>query len=287
MAIPFTLSLLDGCATRAPSEPTESDEPSEFGIPIETTDTPSAPVAAPVVTNAIAVAKPQPLVIYDAPSPNFDKRTLPISLIVLHYTATRNCSEAMNALRNPKGRNRVSCHYLVDTNGSIYRLVKEECRAWHAGSSFWNGIRDVNSASIGIEIVNRGPVGNGRLASYPEAQIDAVIRLCQNIQSRYAIADVVGHSDVAPTRKQDPGENFPWKRLANAGVGTWTDDFAVPTLPDTALLASIGYDASNYYFASQAFRRHYFPEGLTVKGIDRTSGRLAAVAAAFAKKRKH
>jgi len=283
-----TLLLLNGCFSSS------VETPEEFGTPIETTEFPVEPIAEaiaepaaePAVKSAAEPVRAPQLVVYDAPSPNFDKRTLPISLIVLHYTATRNLSKAMNALRNPNGNNRVSCHYLVDTDGAIYRLVREEYRAWHAGVAFWNGIKDVNSASIGIEIVNRGPLPNGKLAGYPEAQIAAVIRLCQNIQTRHRIVDVVGHSDVAPVRKQDPGENFPWRRLAKAGVGTWTDDFAVPTLPDTALLSSIGYDASNFYFASQAFRRHYYPEGLTARGIDRTSARLAAVAAEFAKKRK-
>jgi len=165
-----------------------------------------------------------PLPIVDRPSPNFDKRTLPISLIVLHYTAAP-LKESLNALRSSHGTARVSCHYVVSERGTIYRLVGESNRAWHAGVSRWKGIRDVNSASIGIEMVNLGHDRSGRPRPYPAEQVEAVIRLCLDIQSRYDITDVVGHSDVAPTRKIDPGELFPWRILYNRGVKVATKGF--------------------------------------------------------------
>ena len=153
----------------------------------------------------------------DYPSLNFDARKLPISMIVLHYTGAP-FRESLNALTNNGGKNRVSSHYLVDEGGTIFRLVDETKRAWHAGVGSWNGIRDVNSASIGIEIVNMGPLPGGKFHPFPTEQIDAVTALCLDIQSRHKITDVVGHEDVAPRRKIDPGPLFPWKRLKDRGV---------------------------------------------------------------------
>lgn len=138
-------------------------------------------------------------------------------MIVLHYTAAP-LRESLNALCNGRARNRVSAHYLVAEDGTIYRLVDESRRAWHAGVSRWRGITDVNSASIGIEIVNLGHDRQGVARPYPQRQIEAVIDLCLNLQARHDIVDVVGHSDVAPGRKIDPGELFPWKTLGERGV---------------------------------------------------------------------
>jgi len=165
-----------------------------------------------------------PLHVADRPSPNFDTRTLPISLIVLHYTAAP-LKESLNALRDGRGTARVSCHYLVSENGTVFRLVDESKRAWHAGVSRWKDIRDVNSASIGIEMVNLGHDKKGRPCPYSVEQIEAVTQLCLDIQSRYDITDVVGHSDVAPMRKIDPGELFPWRMLYNRGVKVSTRGF--------------------------------------------------------------
>lgn len=153
----------------------------------------------------------------DYPSLNFDTRKLPISLIVLHYTGAP-FRESLNALTNHGGKNRVSSHYLVDEGGTVFRLVDETNRAWHAGAGRWGWITDVNSASIGIEIVNRGIRPDGSFPPYPAEQIDAVTTLCLDLQSRYPITDVVGHEDVAPLRKIDPGPLFPWKRLKDKGV---------------------------------------------------------------------
>src|SRR5690348_10600615 len=133
-------------------------------------------------------------------------------MIVLHYTGMPDAEGALDRLTSPEAK--VSCHYLVDEDGTVYRLVDERMRAWHAGKSRWRGITDVNSASVGIEIVNPGHEFGYR--SFPEEQIDALIPLMAEIKERYGITrgNIVGHSDVAPARKRDPGELFPWEKLA-------------------------------------------------------------------------
>lgn len=155
----------------------------------------------------------------DAPSPNFDARRGPPDLILLHYTGMKTGEEALARLRDPEAR--VSSHYLVEEDGRIFRLVDEGRRAWHAGRSWWHGETDVNAVSVGVEIVNPGHEWGYR--PFPDAQIEAVIALVADIRSRWSIPDarIVGHSDVAPDRKTDPGELFPWKRLAEAGHGLW------------------------------------------------------------------
>ena len=157
-------------------------------------------------------------------SPNFNDRKLPISLLVLHYTGMETGEAACARLCDQDAQ--VSAHYLLHEDGKIEALVEEDNRAWHAGVSTWNGITDVNSASIGIEIVNGGhdvPQLDGSLTPYPEAQILALIKLCKEIIERNDIKprNIVGHSDIAPGRKQDPGEHFPWASLAAAGIGIW------------------------------------------------------------------
>ena len=159
------------------------------------------------------------LVVRDAPSPNFDKRRAPPDMLVLHYTGMRTVDEAVARLTDPAAK--VSAHYVVDEDGAILRLVAEEHRAWHAGQGVWQGETDCNAASIGIEIVNPGHEFGYR--DFAEAQIEAVISLVSDIRTRWTIPDarVIGHSDLAPERKQDPGERFPWKRLASLGHGLW------------------------------------------------------------------
>lgn len=215
------------------------------------------------------------LKIIEHPSANFNERTGKVDTIVLHYTAA-DLKPSLDHLCNPRGTNRVSAHYVVDRDGTIYRLVKESKRAWHAGFSNWMGRKDLNSSSIGIEIINRGS------EEYPEKQIDAVIRLCKDIKGRHDIKHVVGHSDIAVGRKIDPGPQFPWKRLAKAGIGVWTDDLHRPdhTTPMEALLKKIGYNTTNIPLAIKAFQRHYYPEGLTPLGL-RTHERLTALAKKF------
>ncbi len=156
-----------------------------------------------------------------APSPNFDARPVatPVDILLLHYTGMETGAAAVARLCDPDSK--VSAHYTVDEDGTIFSHVPEECRAWHAGVSYWAGARDINARSIGIEIVNPGHEFGYR--SFPDVQIEAVMRLSQDIFLRHPIPAerVLGHSDVAPARKLDPGELFPWGELALAGIGLW------------------------------------------------------------------
>jgi N-acetylmuramoyl-L-alanine amidase len=167
-----------------------------------------------------------------APSPNFDSRAKdkPIDILVMHYTGMQSGAAAIQRLTDEASR--VSSHYTVDEDGTIYSHVPEDCRAWHAGKSYWAGATDINARSIGIEIVNPGHEFGYR--SFPDAQIAAVIELSLDIFSRHAIPPerVLAHSDIAPARKQDPGELFPWEMLAKAGIGVW------PELPPTPVRQS-------------------------------------------------
>ena len=169
------------------------------------------------------------MTLIEAPSPNFDARTATPSVLVLHYTGMKTGEEALDRLRDPVAK--VSSHYMVEEDGRVFRLVAEERRAWHAGVSFWRGRRNLNGDSIGVEIVNPGHEFGYR--PFPDAQIAAVIELVGDIRSRWEIEDrdIVGHADVAPARKDDPGELFPWKRLAEAGHGLWVEPAAAPGLP--------------------------------------------------------
>ncbi|WP_421731170.1 N-acetylmuramoyl-L-alanine amidase [Brevundimonas sp.] len=164
------------------------------------------------------------LTITDAPSPNFDERRAPPDILVLHYTGMRTGEEALARLRDPAAE--VSAHYLVEEDGRIFSLVPEARRAWHAGRGVWQGETDINAASIGIEIVNPGHEFGYR--AFPDVQVQAVIDLTSDIRSRWTIPDarIIGHSDLAPERKEDPGELFPWKRLAQAGHGLWFEPAA-------------------------------------------------------------
>jgi N-acetylmuramoyl-L-alanine amidase len=165
----------------------------------------------------------------EAPSPNFEPRKAVPDMIVLHYTGMPTGEEALARLRDPEAK--VSSHYVVEEDGRIFRLVPEERRAWHAGLSFWKGEADVNTRSIGVEIVNPGHEFGYR--PFPGAQIAAVIELIADIRTRWIVEDdkIVGHSDIAPDRKDDPGELFPWKRLAEAGHGLWVEPPAAPGAP--------------------------------------------------------
>lgn len=158
------------------------------------------------------------------PSPNFDHRRAPPDMIVLHYTGMQSAQAAIDRLCDPEAK--VSAHYVVDEDGSITQLVDEERRAWHAGRGSWQGETDCNAASIGIEIVNPGHEFGYR--DFPDAQVASVIELVSDIRSRWTVPDarIIGHSDLAPDRKEDPGERFPWKRLAGAGHGLWFEPAA-------------------------------------------------------------
>ncbi|MEM7621194.1 MAG: N-acetylmuramoyl-L-alanine amidase [Pseudomonadota bacterium] len=160
------------------------------------------------------------------PSPNFGPRPdgYKPELLVLHYTAMTCGKAAVKWLCNQESR--VSSHYLIDSDGSIIQMVREDHRAWHAGISHWAGENDINSCSIGIEIQNEGH-SLSILPTYPEIQMQAVVDLCLDIVKRHKIAAsrVLGHSDVAFGRKIDPGEEFDWQRLYKAGVGHWVEPY--------------------------------------------------------------
>ena len=213
------------------------------------------------------------------PSPNWNERQYSVSMLVLHYTALPSCEDSLARLCDPTNSSgRVSAHYLVDVDGTIYQLVDESKRAWHAGVGSWRGLDKINDRSIGIEIQNIGLTEDGKRVPFPACQIDAVIALCKDIKARYGILDrdIFGHSDSAVARKQDPGEAFPWRKLAAAGVGIWTDDFAEPKKSTKEMLSEIGYDVSDLNKAIIAFQRHYYPEAIT-SGATNTAGRIAAV----------
>ena len=199
------------------------------------------------------------------PSPNWNERQCPVSMLVLHYTALPTCEDSLARLCDPtNSAGRVSAHYLVDVDGTIYQLVDESKRAWHAGIGSWRGLDKINDRSIGIEIQNIGLTEDGERVPFPACQIDAVIALCKDIKTRYGISnrDIFGHSDSAPTRKIDPGEAFPWQTLAGAGVGIWTDEFEDSEDNLANVLSDIGYDVCDLEKAVVAFQRHFYPSGL-------------------------
>ncbi len=214
-------------------------------------------------------------------SPNFDRRqdhdpeiTHP-RLIVLHYTGMTSCAAARARLCDPGAK--VSAHFLISETGQVDQLVAEEDRAWHAGISSWKGQDDVNTRSIGIEIANSGHEWG--YPAFPGEQIDAVIALTRTLAERYDMPPtaIVGHSDIAPERKEDPGEKFPWDRLAMAGlaIGTFQGGFdasghdqistseAVHRLADIGYIVPVGGPAA----AILAFQRRFCPQALG-KGLD-------------------
>lgn len=209
------------------------------------------------------------------------------SIILMHYTGMETMQAARDRLTDPASK--VSAHYLVDTDGTVYDLVPEDKRAWHAGLSFWHGETDINSHSIGIEIVNLGhDLG---YTPFPSAQMQAVAELAKGIQARHEIKHVLGHSDVAPERKKDPGELFPWEWLAGQGVGLWPrpnaqDQQLAPEVHNDyqieRLLTQIGYNPMAAYMdVLGAFHRHYAPEkfktGNQEKSDETTALRLLAL----------
>lgn len=212
----------------------------------------------------------QPLSYSDRPSPNYDRRPEGgvIDHLVLHYTGMKTGTAALQRLCDAEAK--VSSHYLVEEDGRIFRLVDEANRAWHAGVASWRGARDINARSLGIEIVNPGHEHGYR--DFPPTQINAVIALCHDILSRHRVPDanIVGHSDIAPWRKEDPGERFPWRRLAEAGIGAWpavTDpERSDPEAADGAdLLRAIGYlldEPSDARLATIAFQRRFRPSDI-------------------------
>ncbi|GAB4350064.1 MAG: N-acetylmuramoyl-L-alanine amidase [Oricola sp.] len=239
------------------------------------------------------------------PSPNFGDRRggRAADLLLLHYTGMETGSGAEDWLCDPQSG--VSCHYLVHEDGRIVQMVPEKMRAWHAGESFWNGETDINSCSIGIEIVNGGHEFG--LPEFPDRQVAAVIGLARDIVARHGIAPerVLAHSDVAPGRKRDPGELFPWRRLAEEGVGHWVEpsplgggrflargDGGQPVEALQSMLALYGYRTSvsgvfddNTAADIAAFQRHFRParvDGVADASTIETLHRLLAALPRFA-----
>ena len=223
-------------------------------------------------------------------SPNHAPRQEPlrIDMLVLHYTGMTSADAAILRLCDPGAK--VSAHYVVEENGTIWQLVPEERRAFHAGVSCWEGDRDLNAVSLGIEIVNPGHEWGYR--PFPEIQMASVEALCAELISRYSIPAhrVVGHSDIAPERKMDPGELFDWPRLARAGVGIWPPPDSAKPESEIAVaqsqsdLAAIGYCLTENSFtpALVAFQRRFRPSCCDGHLDAETAARLSAVRAAFA-----
>jgi N-acetylmuramoyl-L-alanine amidase len=228
----------------------------------------------------------------DRPSPNFDARpgAGTVDMLILHYTGMRTAQEALDRLCDPASR--VSAHYLIEEDGTAWRLVDEANRAWHAGISCWRGRRDINGASIGIELVNPGHEFGYR--PFPAPQMAALEALAREILSRHPIPPraVLGHSDVAPQRKQDPGELFDWAQLGQAGIGLWPDFTQSPSAPETigaiqAALGAIGYECPRSGMLDAAteavitaFQRHFRPSLCDGAADAETRHRIALIAAA-------
>jgi N-acetylmuramoyl-L-alanine amidase len=204
----------------------------------------------------------------ERPSPNHNERPAgkSIDMLVIHYTGMRDAESALQRLTDPAAQ--VSSHYLIDEAGEVHRLVDESRRAWHAGVSYWAGERDINGISIGIELANPGHEFGYR--PFAEPQMSALIALCWGILARHPIPPlrVLGHADVAPARKSDPGELFDWRRLAAAGIGEWPRPAKGPSdlVSLQRALARFGYEVApsgNMDEATRAalnaFQRHFRP----------------------------
>jgi len=194
-----------------------------------------------------------------SPSPNHNERRP--NYVILHDTSNDNIERPLKTLTDPARE--VSAHFLIGRDGTLYQLIDENRRAWHAGQSYWGGLTDLNSASIGIELDNTGE------EPYAEPQMDRLIALLKELQVRHRIpsSNVLGHGDIAVRRKVDPGWQFPWPRLADQGFGLWCKQpvAGFDPVPDPALaLQAIGYDVADSAASTVAFRRHFM--GITTEG---------------------
>ena len=211
----------------------------------------------------------------DMPSPNSDDRGgAAIDMLLLHYTGMKSARDALDRLCDASAK--VSAHYTIDEDGTVYAHVPEARRAWHAGQSWWAGATDINSRSIGIELVNPGHEFGYR--AFPQPQIASLITLCHGILLRHPIPSwrVLAHSDVAPARKEDPGELFPWQQLAKAGIGLWPD--TVQNDAGAEALTRYGYDPNAPPDkVITAFQRHFRPAKLDGQWDGECAGLLASM----------
>jgi N-acetylmuramoyl-L-alanine amidase len=224
------------------------------------------------------------MIIQQLPSPNFDARPegTVIDTLVLHYTGMRSAEEALTRLCLPEAK--VSAHYIIDEEGAVYQLVEDKYRAWHAGVSSWRGREGLNANSIGIELVNPGHEHGYR--PFPAAQMQSVLALCARLCAYHPIEarNIIAHSDIAPARKEDPGELFDWSLLAAHNIGLWHGIIIPKILPEQTLkigdsgeqvvqmqsqLARYGYDTPQHgifdretAFVVIAFKRHFYPRNL-------------------------
>jgi N-acetylmuramoyl-L-alanine amidase len=188
-------------------------------------------------------------------SPSYDARRP--AFVVLHHTSDNTAEQSLKTLTTRDSG--VSAHYLVDRSGKVFYLVDERSRAWHAGASYWAGVRDLNSVSIGIELDNNGS------EPYAEGQIAALLALLDDLRTRYRLPATafIGHGDIAPGRKVDPSTFFPWRRLAQHGFGIWCDPpypAAPGTLDNALLLQALGYNVWNLEATIAAFKRRFVPD---------------------------
>ncbi|QOW19315.1 N-acetylmuramoyl-L-alanine amidase [Lysobacter ciconiae] len=207
-----------------------------------------------LVISACATAPPRNPLADWRPSPNHEPRRA--RMVVIHHTAMRSAEGALLVLQTRNSGGRVSSHYLIGEDGRRYQLVAEQERAWHAGSSRWAGMDDINSISIGIELDNDGS------EPFSDAQIGSLLELLADLTDRLGIQPhlVVGHGDVAPTKKDDPSVHFPWQRLAQAGYGLWPREAVGPApagFDAWAALRLVGYDLRDPQAALAAFHRHF------------------------------
>ena len=224
-------------------------------------------------------------------SPNYSKKTRKksqIKFIIIHYTGMQSEIESLDRLKNPKSK--VSCHYLINRAGKLIQMIEDQKIAWHAGKSRWKNIKDLNDNSIGIELVNKGHKFGYQ--KFTISQINKLIRLCKKLKKKYKIRknNVLGHSDIAPLRKKDPGEKFPWGKLSNFDLGKWytekkISDLKYPKFKNQKKnefkffqnLHKVGYRyfALNKRIASdklvvKAFQRRYLPKNVTGKIDEKT-----------------
>jgi N-acetylmuramoyl-L-alanine amidase len=209
------------------------------------------------------------------PSPNLDERRP--NFVIIHHTGSGSVTRALRTLTDPARE--VSSHYVIAREGTVYQLVDERARAWHAGDSQWGGMTDINSASLGIELDNNGT------EPFPDVQISALLALLTDIRQRYHIpaANFLGHADIAPKRKTDPSRYFPWQLLAQHGFGIWCDPLLAspppPSFDIVLALRALGYDVSDVNAAMQAFVLHFVQDEVPFPFTERARATLWCLAA--------